>query len=65
MLDGCTPEQLAVLEPPYAIRLDRPMVVPAGAEDDEEGAEGVKIEVKSRAAAKKEFDREVFQTEYF
>ena len=55
MLDGATPAQRAVLEPPYACRLDRPRVE----------ADGVGVKSDSRSAAKKAFDREVFHTPYF
>jgi hypothetical protein len=55
-LEGCTPAERAVLEPPYHNRLDRPFLVKGG--DEEPG-------VESRSAAKKEFDRVVFGTAYF
>ncbi|CAK0791722.1 unnamed protein product [Prorocentrum cordatum] len=55
MLEGLTPSQRAVLEPPYAERLDRPVLVP-GAEDPV---------VRSRNAKKRAFDKEVFGTDYF
>ena len=55
MLDGATPAQRAVLEPPYACRLDRPRVE----------ADAVSVKSDSRSAAKKAFDREVFHTPYF
>lgn len=55
-LEGCTPAQRAVLEPPYHNRLDRPFLTKGG--DEEPGAE-------SRSKAKKEFDRTVFGTAYF
>jgi len=56
MLDGMTARQLAVMEPPYAERLDRPLI----SADPEEAPK-----LCSRSAAKKQFDREVFGTEYF
>merc|ERR1712048_1108351 len=52
MLEGLTPKQRAVLEPPYALRLDRPILRP--------GAETPIIE--ERSAKKKRFDRDVFGT---
>lgn len=55
MLEGMTPAQLAVLEPPYAERLDRPVMRPG---EDEPSVTG-------RAAKKRAFDREVFGTAYF
>lgn len=55
MLDGLTPNQRAVLEPPYAVRLDRPVVVPGEEEPS----------VTRRAAKKRAFDEEVFGTKYF
>jgi hypothetical protein len=54
--EGLTPAQLAVLEPPYHVRLDRP----APAED---GAATVVPD--ARAGFKKEFDAKVFGTTYF
>ena len=50
-------EEMAVLEPPYNVRLDRPLVTSDG--------HGVGTEVKSRSAAKKDFDLRVFDTKYF
>lgn len=55
MLEDLTPAQRAVLEPPYAGRLDRPVLRP-GVEEPV---------VESRAAKKKKFDEEVFGTKYF
>eukprot|EP00929_Paragymnodinium_shiwhaense_P090278 TRINITY_DN50434_c0_g1_i1.p1 TRINITY_DN50434_c0_g1~~TRINITY_DN50434_c0_g1_i1.p1 ORF type:complete len:333 (-),score=52.54 TRINITY_DN50434_c0_g1_i1:131-1129(-) len=55
MLEGLTPAQRAVLEPPYALRLDRPLVR-AGSDE---------VTIQSRSEAKKAFDREVFKTQYF
>jgi len=55
MLQGLTPNQRAVLEPPYANRLDRP-IVSAGAQVPS---------ILSRPDAKKDFDKEVFGTTYF
>merc|ERR1712048_196640 len=55
MLEGLTPQQRAVLEPPYANRLDRPLLR-VGTDD---------VVVESRSEAKKAFDRDVFKTQYF
>jgi hypothetical protein len=49
--------ELAVLEPPYNVRLDRPLVKCDG--------DKLEIEVKSRSEAKKAFDLRVFNTKYF
>lgn len=54
--EGLSPAQLAVLEPPYHVRLDRP--APA--------ADGVATTVpEPRAAFKKAYDESVFGTTYF
>jgi ectoine hydroxylase-related dioxygenase (phytanoyl-CoA dioxygenase family) len=55
MYDGLTEVERAVLEPPYASRLDRPTIT-----DD-----GGHIEIVTRSSQKKEHDRAVFQTKYF
>lgn len=55
MLEGLTSLQRAVLEPPYATRLDRPLVR-SGAED---------VVEESRSEAKKQFDKDVFKSQYF
>jgi len=54
MLEGLTSTQRAVLEPPYAERLDRPVV-----------RAGDSLEVTGRSAKKKRFDSDVFGTAYF
>jgi hypothetical protein len=51
---GMTEAQKAVLLPPYAIRLDRPV---------QDGEGGLRVE--SRSDKKKAFDKEVFGTRYF
>jgi len=51
-----TDAQRAVLEPPYANRLDRPLI-----KDPIEGT----VEVESRSERKKRHDRELFGTHYF
>lgn len=55
ILDGLSATQRNVLQPPFANRLDRHLLSENG--DD--------IEISSRSAAKKSFDREVFGTQYF
>jgi len=55
MLEGLTERQRAVLEPPYANRLDRPLLRP---QRDE-------VIIESRGDVKKEFDKAVFKTDYF
>lgn len=55
MLDDLLPNERAVLEPPYAERLDRPIVRPGTDEPV----------ITERSKRKKAFDREVFGTEYF
>ena len=52
-----TPEQAAVMEPPYNVRLDRPMVKPSG-----DG--GLEVETKTRSAVKKAFDQQVCMPAY-
>jgi len=55
-----TPSQRAVLEPPYAVRLERPLVTAEVAASDSAAPT-----VRPRATAKKELDRALFGTEYF
>jgi len=57
-----TPMQRAVLEPPYANRLDRPLVTSRQAADDPGGAE---MPTLSRSTEKREFDEKLFGTRYF
>lgn len=54
--EGMTPAELAVMEPPYHLRLDRP----SPAEDGENI-----VTHEPRAGFKKEFDKKVFGTTYF
>lgn len=54
MYEGLTPAQKAVLEPPYANRLDRPNIKSDGS-----------IEITTRNERKKQHDRDVFGTKYF
>lgn len=51
---GLSDAQLAVLEPPYANRLDRPNIKSDGS-----------VEITTRNERKKQHDREVFGTKYF
>lgn len=68
---GLTTTQLAVLEPPYASRVDRPTLVPninnPGADTDPSGGEtgSYSVKVCSRSEEKKLFDRSVFKNKYF
>eukprot|EP00607_Mallomonas_marina_P009721 CAMPEP_0182420692 /NCGR_PEP_ID=MMETSP1167-20130531/5676_1 /TAXON_ID=2988 /ORGANISM="Mallomonas Sp, Strain CCMP3275" /LENGTH=310 /DNA_ID=CAMNT_0024596983 /DNA_START=129 /DNA_END=1061 /DNA_ORIENTATION=- len=55
MLSELTEGQKAVLEPPYATRLDRPI----------QGSSADEVTVLSRSDPKKAFDKEVFKTGYF
>lgn len=54
MYEGLTQAQRAVLEPPYANRLDRPNITPDGS-----------VFVTTRNERKKQHDQEVFGTKYF
>lgn len=56
-IEDLTPAQRAVLEPPYATRLDRPVLRRGGDEAPEFGAPRPKV--------KKEFDQKVFGQVYF
>jgi hypothetical protein len=57
--EGATERELAVLQPPFNVRLDRAIVKSEVVGDEPE------LEVKSRAPPKKDFDKEVFGTKYF
>jgi ectoine hydroxylase-related dioxygenase (phytanoyl-CoA dioxygenase family) len=59
MTNGMDEAQLAVMQPPYAMRLDRKALTVAG----DSGEIGVDCE--SRNPRKKEFDKEVHGTDYF
>ena len=59
-LEGMTPQQRAVLEPPYATRLERPTITA----EDAASPEGPPTLVP-RAAEKKEFDQQLFGTRFF
>jgi hypothetical protein len=54
MYEGLTPTQKAVLEPPYANRLDRPNIQPDGS-----------LEITQRSERKRQHDEDVFGTKYF
>jgi hypothetical protein len=54
MYEDLNEAQRAVLEPPYANRLDRPNITPEGT-----------IEITTRSERKKQHDRDVFGTKYF
>jgi ectoine hydroxylase-related dioxygenase (phytanoyl-CoA dioxygenase family) len=54
MYEDLTDAQRAVLEPPYANRLDRPNIKPDGS-----------VEITTRSERKKQHDRDVFGTAYF
>lgn len=60
-LEGLSEMQRAVLEPPYAVRLDRPLVTQ---ETVRHGADGP-VERRPRAEHKKSFDKRLFGTSYF
>jgi ectoine hydroxylase-related dioxygenase (phytanoyl-CoA dioxygenase family) len=57
VLRGMTPAQRAVLEGPYAARLDRPVLTKGGDEEPDCGA--------PRPEVKKAFDQAVFGSRYF
>jgi hypothetical protein len=63
MTEGMTDEQLAVMQPPYAERLDRPLLAREYASGSESGEGG--ITYRSRNERKKAHDRDVFKLEYF
>ena len=54
--EGMTPAQLAVMEPPYNLRMNRPSVHPES---------GEVVEPEPRDAFKIEFDEKVFGTKYY
>ncbi len=57
-LEGMTDAQRAVLQPPYATRLERPIVSIGDGGD-------VQVQIRQRSEAKKQFDLELFGTKYF
>jgi hypothetical protein len=60
-LQQMTPMQRAVLEPPYADRLDRPLVTPRQALEEREG----EPPTLSRNEEKRKLDEVLFGTKYF
>lgn len=52
---GMSDSMKSVLEPPYAVRLDRPL----------QQSDNGDVKVQSRSDEKKAFDKKVFQTKYF
>jgi len=77
MIAGLTASQKAVLEPPYAVRLDRPVIdfksslskdadeINVIDNNDKQTDNQPEVKIVSRAKEKKEFDKEVFGTDYF
>lgn len=68
-LDDLSPLERAVLLPPYATRLERPLVTveaaAAAAAAQAAGNEVSEPPLKKRSAGKKEFDKKLFGTSYF
>ena len=70
---GLSPTQLAVLEPPYALRIDRPFLArqpdsqsqSQAGPDSNHDPDARAVEVRRRAPQKKAHDRRVFGAEYF
>ena len=60
MYEGMTSEQRAVLEPPYANRLDRPNI-----QLNDESGNNMSVEMTTRSSRKKQHDEDVFGTKYF
>lgn len=56
ILEGMTPAQLAVMEPPYNLRMNRPSVDPGS---------GEVVEPQPRETFKIEFDEKVFGSKYY
>ena len=54
MYEGLNPAQCAVLEPPYANRLDHTNILEDGS-----------LEMTTRSERKKQHDQDVFGTKYF
>jgi ectoine hydroxylase-related dioxygenase (phytanoyl-CoA dioxygenase family) len=57
-LEGMTPAQLAVMEPPYNLRMNRPSL-------SSEGGEEEVVQPQPREAFKIEFDEKVFGSKYY
>ena len=68
-LAGLTELQRAVVAPPYAVRLERPLVTPENAAADREAAADADASQRplkrARSEAKKEHDRKTIGTGYF
>jgi hypothetical protein len=62
LLEGMTDAQRAVLQPPYATRLERPVLASGG---DASSSAGVHVQIRQRSEAKKQFDTQLFGTKYF
>ena len=67
MTEGMSAAQLSVCEPPYADRLDRPILnfTRAGSDGSGVGEAQPTVEVRSRPQRKKAFDQAVNTTPYF
>ena len=63
-LEGMTEAQRAVLQPPYAVRLERP-TVQSSSSSSSSGGGGVAVHISQRSEAKKQLDTELFGTKYF
>ena len=70
MMEGLTPAQAAVLQAPYANRLDRPILTDA--EERKADGDGQSVDasergvvMQSRSAEKKAWDAAVFSSKYF
>jgi ectoine hydroxylase-related dioxygenase (phytanoyl-CoA dioxygenase family) len=61
---GMRPLERAVLEPPYATRLERPLVTAEAAASAAEGGDAQPAK-KARSDGKKDFDRKLFGTSFF
>ena len=61
-LEGMTEAQRAVLQPPYAVRLERPTVQGSSSSS---GGGGVAVHISQRSEVKKQLDTELFGTKYF
>ena len=62
LLEGMTDAQRAVLQPPYATRLERRVLASGG---DASSSAGVHVQIRQRSEAKKQFDTQLFGTKYF
>ena len=60
-LEGMTEAQRAVLQPPYAVRLERPTVQGSSSSS----SSSVAVHISQRSEAKKQLDTELFGTKYF